>query len=76
MPAPEGQLSAEKCQACGEALWDMGVQDFAEGNVPSPARELTPWGEGLAPERLALQFYVCSKCRRVELRVPEDGFRS
>ena len=71
--ATEGDLTEEKCQACGERLWNMGVVDFAVGNVNAVARGLTPWGEGLAPDRVPLELLACSSCRRVELRLPASA---
>ncbi|HEY8739431.1 MAG TPA: hypothetical protein VIN56_02410 [Candidatus Dormibacteraeota bacterium] len=70
----KAMVAEEACQACGGQLWDMGTQDFAVGNVNTLARGITPFGEGLAPERVPLELFACNACRRVELRVPASAF--
>jgi hypothetical protein len=68
----EPQKTGESCLRCGAELVTVGVQEFRTGGTSgawSALFDIAHWGEGV----LGFEILACPECRRVELRVPEEG---
>ena len=61
------------CLRCGAELGSMGVEEFRVGGTSGGWKLLFgEWAE-LGEDKLKFEIWACPSCRKVELRVPEDG---
>ena len=74
MPYEEGtRRSGSACLRCGSELGSMGVEEFRVGGTSGGWKLLFgEWAE-LGEDKLKFEIWACPSCRKVELRVPEDG---
>lgn len=61
------------CLRCGNALQSIGVEQFRIGGSSGGWKLLFgEWAE-LGEDLLSLEVLACTRCRRVEMRVPSEG---
>jgi len=61
------------CLRCGGPLKTIGVEQFRVGGSSGGWKMLLgEWAE-LGEEMLSLQVLGCLRCRKVELRIPDEG---
>jgi hypothetical protein len=61
------------CVRCGGPLKSIGVEQFRVGGSSGGWKLLIgEWAE-LGEEMLSLEVFGCLRCRRVEMRIPEEG---
>ena len=61
------------CLRCGGPLKTIGVEQFRVGGSSGGWKMLFgEWAE-LGEEMLSLQVLGCLRCRKVELRIPDEG---
>ena len=63
----------DPCLRCGGPLKSIGVEQFRVGGSSGGWKMLFgEWAE-LGEEMLSLEVLACLRCRRVEMRIPEEG---
>jgi DNA-directed RNA polymerase subunit RPC12/RpoP len=61
------------CLRCGTELHLIGTEQFRVGGTSGGWKLLFgEWAE-VCEEMLALDVYACPRCRKVELRVPQES---
>jgi len=63
----------DACVRCGGPLKSIGVEQFRVGGSSGGWKMLFgEWAE-LGEEMLSLEVLACLRCRRVEMRIPEES---
>ena len=65
--------SRNACLRCGSELGSMGVEEFRVGGTSGGWKLLFGELAELGEDKLKFEIWACPSCRKVELRVPEDG---
>jgi Fe-S oxidoreductase len=69
-PASNPPTVPDDCLRCHGQLQSIGVEEFRVGGTGGGWKLLFgEWAE-LGEEKVPLEVYACTNCRRVELRVP------
>jgi hypothetical protein len=66
-------IDPNACLRCGAALQSIGIEQFRIGGTSGGWKllfgEMAELGEGL----LSLDVLACTRCRKVEMRVPSNS---